>query len=247
MHSTEVHELLIRLQINLVKLNKLQSCCESRIHDLTTSYQEHEIMVCEINRNINSKLDKIEKSSLKKTPEVEQSMVKQIYQSIHSVLEEINDSTLNEAKHTLLSHQASQKTCVDTCIIHYTQLKLLQEALRYSSDKNNQKFCLIATKKCEEKLLSVELFLDDNFVTIQPSVLEQSIKDIGQYLSKLSGLWTLVQSSKEVTYHANTDIEQFLYRLSKLVTTVLSNYVFSEDGRSEHNAGDETHVSKVVT
>ncbi|XP_052215660.1 uncharacterized protein LOC127834096 isoform X6 [Dreissena polymorpha] len=237
MHSTEVHELLIRLQINLVKLNKLQSCCESRIHDLTTLYQEHELMVCEIHRNINSNLDKIEKSSLKKTPEVEQSMVKILYQSIHSFLDELKESTLNEAKQTISDHQASQKTCSETCKIYYTELKLLQEALQYSSDKSNLKFCLIATHKCKEKLL----YLDNIFVKLQNSVLKQPIIDIEQYLSKLSGLSTLVQSSNEVTYQVNTDIEQLLYSLSKLVTNVFSN-VFSEDCRSEHNECDETHL-----
>ncbi|KAH3815416.1 hypothetical protein DPMN_143939 [Dreissena polymorpha] len=242
MHSTEVHELLIRLQINLVKLNKLQSCCESRIHDLTTLYQEHELMVCEIHRNINSNLDKIEKSSLKKTPEVEQSMVKILYQSIHSFLDELKESTLNEAKQTISDHQASQKTCSETCKIYYTELKLLQEALQYSSDKSNLKFCLIATHKCKEKLL----YLDNIFVKLQNSVLKQPIIDIEQYLSKLSGLSTLVQSSNEVTYQVNTDIEQLLYSLSKLVTNVFSN-VFSEDCRSEHNECDETHVSTVET
>ncbi|XP_052253015.1 reticulocyte-binding protein homolog 2a-like isoform X4 [Dreissena polymorpha] len=236
-HTAVVHELLIRLHINLVKLKNHQSCCESRVNELTISYQEYEHMVREINININSTLDIIERSTLKKTPKVERNMVKKMHQSIHSALDEIETSTLNEAKQTLSSLRADLKTGVDTYIKHYPELKLLQEALQYSSDKKNMKLCFIATRKSMGKLLEVESYLNQNYVKLEHSVFKQSMRDTENYFSKLSGLWAWVQSREAVTYTSNSDFVQYLFRLS----TLGRNEIYVA-GKYEHNAVDDKQL-----
>ncbi|KAH3702244.1 hypothetical protein DPMN_077252 [Dreissena polymorpha] len=174
-------------------------------------------------------------------------MIEEMHQAQHSTLGEIAKNTSNETKHTRSNLQASLKTGVDTCIIHYPKLKLLHEALQYSSDKNKKKLLFIASWKCVEKLLQVDICLEENLDKLEHLILDHPIRDTGQYLSKLSGKWTWVQSSKTVTYHANTDIAQYLYRLENLGRNILSNYVFSVAGQSEHNAGCDGHVSNTVS
>ncbi|KAH3819424.1 hypothetical protein DPMN_121159 [Dreissena polymorpha] len=143
------------------KLKQLQWCCESEIQDLKSSYQRQELMVQTMNNKINSTLDKIARSSLKKTPKVEQTKIRRL---MRYTLDDVENTTMNETKRTLLSLEASLVTGVETCIRHYPELKLLHELLLYSSDKNKKKLCFIVSKKCIDKIQQVEAYLYENSV-----------------------------------------------------------------------------------
>ncbi|KAH3790416.1 hypothetical protein DPMN_168615 [Dreissena polymorpha] len=208
------------------KLRKLQSCCESGIQDLKSSYQGQELMVHKMNDKIKSTMAKIVRRTLKKIPKVEQN---KIHELMHSTLFHIENITLNEAKITLSSLEDSLKTGVETCIRHHHELKALHELLLYSSDNNNKKLCIIASRKCIDKIQQVESYLDENSVKLECSVLQQTIQGTEQYIVKLSGLGRMIESMK-----AHTDIEQYLSKLSGLVRVVGPNYVFTVQGKSEH-------------
>ncbi|XP_052261085.1 uncharacterized protein LOC127865172 [Dreissena polymorpha] len=223
--AAEVQELFEKLLINMRKLRKLQSCCESGIHDLKSSYQGQELMVHKMNDKIKSTMAKIVRRTLKKIPKVEQN---KIYELMHSTLFHIENITLNEAKITLSSLEDSLKTGVETCIRHHHELKALHELLLYSSDNKKKKLCMIASLKCMDKIQKVESYLGENSVKLECSVLNQTIQGTEQYIVRLSGLGRLIESMK-----ANTDIEQYLSKLSGLAR-VLHNHVFTVHGKSEH-------------
>ncbi|KAH3790351.1 hypothetical protein DPMN_168549 [Dreissena polymorpha] len=227
--AADVQELIEKLLINMRKLRKLQSCCESEIEDLTSSYQGQEHIVHKMNDKIKSTIDKIVRRTFKKTPKVEQNK-KKIHELMHSRLFDIENITLSEANITLLSLQTSLKTGVESCIRHHRELKAVHELLLYSSDNNNKKLCFIAGRKCIDKIQQVESYLDENSVKLECAVLNQTIQGTEQYLSKLSGLVKLLKSM-----NANTDIELYLSKLSGLVRVVCPNHVFTVQGKSEHS------------
>ncbi|XP_052274345.1 uncharacterized protein LOC127874187 [Dreissena polymorpha] len=224
--AAEVQELFEKLLINMRKLRKLQSCCESGIHDLKSSYQGQELMVHKMNDKIKSTMAKIVRRTLKKIPKVEQN---KIYELMHSTLFHIENITLNEAKITLSSLEDSLKTGVETCIRHHHELKALHELLLYSSDNKKKKLCMIASQKCMDKIQKVESYLDEYSVRLECSVLNQTIQGTKQYIVRLSGLGRLIESMK-----ANTDIEQYLSKLSGLARLVLRNHVLTVHGKSKH-------------
>ncbi|XP_052262611.1 uncharacterized protein LOC127866221 [Dreissena polymorpha] len=224
--AAEVQELFEKLLINMRKLRKLQSCCESGIQDLKSSYQGQELMVHKMNDKIKSTMAKIVRRTLKKIPKVEQN---KIHELMHSTLFHIENITLNDAKITLSSLEDSLKTGVETCIRHHHELKALHELLLYSSDNNNKKLCIIASRKCIDKIQQVESYLDENSVKLECSLLQQTIQGTEQYIVRLSGLGRLKESMK-----AHTDIEQYLSKLSGLVRVVGPNYMFTVQGKSEH-------------
>ncbi|XP_052260019.1 uncharacterized protein LOC127864423 isoform X2 [Dreissena polymorpha] len=224
--APEVQELFEKLLINMRKLRKLQSCCESGIQDLKSSYQGQELMVHKMNDKIKSTMAKIVRRTLKKIPKVEQN---KIHELMHSTLFHIENITLNEAKITLSSLEDSLKTGVETCIRHHHELKALHELLLYSSDNNNKKLCIIASRKCIDKIQQVVSYLDENSVKLECSVLQQTIQGTEQYIVRLSGLGRLKESMK-----AHTDIEQYLSKLSGLMRVVGPNYVFTVQGKSRH-------------
>ncbi|KAH3895082.1 hypothetical protein DPMN_019242, partial [Dreissena polymorpha] len=217
--AAEVQELFEKLLINMRKLRKLQSCCESGIQDLKSSYQGQERMVHKMNDKIKSTMAKIVRRTLKKIPKVEQN---KNHELMHSTLFHIENITLNEAKITLSSLEDSLKTGVETCIRHHHELKALHELLLYSRDNNNENLCIIASRKCIDKIQQVESYLDENSVKLECSVLQQTIQGTEQYIVRLSGLGRLEESMK-----AHTDIEQYLSKLSGLVRVVGPNYVFT--------------------
>ncbi|XP_052261056.1 uncharacterized protein LOC127865165 [Dreissena polymorpha] len=223
--AAEVQELFEKLLINMRKLRKLQSCCESGIHDLKSSYQGQELMVHKMNDKIKSTMTKIVRRTLKKIPKVEQN---KIYELMHSTLFHIENITLNEAKITLSSLEDSLKTGVETCIRHHHELKALHELLLYSSDNKKKKLCMIASQKCMDKIQKVESYLGEYSVRLECSVLNQTIQGTKHYIIRLSGLGRLIESMK-----ANTDIEQYLSKLSGLAR-VLHNHVLTVHGKSEH-------------
>ncbi|KAH3819432.1 hypothetical protein DPMN_121167, partial [Dreissena polymorpha] len=229
-HADDVHQLSVKLRINMRKLKQLQWCCESEIQDLKSSYQRRqEIMVRTMNNKINSTLDKIARGTLKKTRKVEQIKILRL---MRSTLDDVENTTINETKRTLLSLEASLVTGVETCIRHYPELKLLHELLLYSSDKDKKKLCFIVSRKCIDKIQQVESYLYENRDKLECAILKQTKQDTMEYLSKVSGLGRLVESMK-----ANTDIEQCLSKLAglaRIVSRYLS-HVFTVQGKSEHN------------
>ncbi|KAH3737512.1 hypothetical protein DPMN_044105 [Dreissena polymorpha] len=142
--AADVQELFEKLLINMRKLRKLQSCCESGIQDLKSSYQGLEHMVHTMNNKIKSTMAKIVRRTLKKIPKVEQN---KIHECMHSTLFHIENITLNKAKNTLSSLEDSLKTGVETCIRHHHELNTLHELLLYSSDNKKKKLCIIASRK----------------------------------------------------------------------------------------------------
>ncbi|KAH3796767.1 hypothetical protein DPMN_150338 [Dreissena polymorpha] len=228
-HSADVNELSLKIRINILKLKKLQSCCESRIKDLKGSYHEQELMVRKMHKKINFTMDKYVRSTLKKTAKNEHNMIKTIHESMRSTLYNIEKNTLDETRRTLLSLQASTNSSVKTCILYQNELKTLNELLLYSSDKNKKKLRFIAIRRCITTIMNVESYFNRNYVEVECSVLNQIMKDTEQYIFKLSGLGRLVKSMK----HHN-DIEQYLSKLSGLSIIVCSNYVLTVSLKSEH-------------
>ncbi|KAH3706355.1 hypothetical protein DPMN_065741 [Dreissena polymorpha] len=223
----EVQELFEKLLINMRKLRNMQSCCESGIQDLKSSYKGQELMVQKMNNKIKSTMDTIVRSTLKKTPKVEQN---KIHKLIHSTLFDIENITLNEAKNKLISIEASLKTGVETCIRYHHELKAVHELLLYSCQLyTKKKLCFIASRKCMDKIQQVETYLDENSLKLECSVLNHTIQETGHYFLKLSCLGGLVEGMP-----AYTDIEQYLYKLSSLVRVLWHNHVFTAQGKSEH-------------
>ncbi|KAH3851886.1 hypothetical protein DPMN_094373 [Dreissena polymorpha] len=162
-------------------------------------------------------------------------MVKHMHREIRSALDKIEEITLKETKETLSNLQVSLNTYADTCIRIHIELKHLHEALEYSNIINQTKLSFITRWKCTEIIKQVESDLNENLVKLESSLLNQTIKDTQQHLYKLSRLWRSVENVEAERNQYNSDIYQYLSRLSGLGSIVLNNYAFSVKGKSEYN------------
>ncbi|KAH3796777.1 hypothetical protein DPMN_150348 [Dreissena polymorpha] len=188
-------------------------------------------------------MEKLLRSTLKKTTKDDQNMVKKLFKSVHSSILPcvIYKNTLDETKRSLKSLKAYLKASVETCIRQQNELKTLNELLLYSSDKNKKKLCFIAVRKSMKKTEHVESNMNENCVKIEYSVLYQTLKTTEQYIFKFSCVARSVESEK--TYN---DIEQYLSRLSSLVRIVCSNHVFTVIEKSEHNLRIPSNQDKLT-
>ncbi|XP_052254120.1 uncharacterized protein LOC127860229 [Dreissena polymorpha] len=100
----------------------------------------------------------------------------------------LEKKTLNEMKDTLTKLQASLKSDVDKCATLRDELKQLGDAIQDIRDKGKQELSLIAKIKCHDKILQFERYEKKNFVQVKSLINFQPNTDIVQYLSKLSSL-----------------------------------------------------------
>ncbi|KAH3749149.1 hypothetical protein DPMN_183640 [Dreissena polymorpha] len=136
---------------------------------------------------------------------------------INAALDTIEQKTLNAMKDTLAKLQASCKDDVEECISLQDKLKQLRDAIQDISDKSKLELSFIATSKCKDKTQHCETFLKKNSLQAKVSVTFQPNSEIVQYLSKLSGLGTIEHSTQTLMEHENP------------------NKVFTVQGKSKHN------------
>ncbi|KAH3749814.1 uncharacterized protein LOC127848194 isoform X2 [Dreissena polymorpha] len=122
---------------------------------------------------------------------------------INAALDTIEQKTLNEMKDTLTKLQASCKDDVDKSISLQDELKQLRDAIQDISDKSKLELSFIATSKCKDKTQHCETFLKKNSLQAKVSVTFQPNSEIVQYLSKLSGLGTIEHSTKTLMVQDN--------------------------------------------
>ncbi|KAH3717258.1 uncharacterized protein LOC127855710 [Dreissena polymorpha] len=133
---------------------------------------------------------------------------------INSILDNIEQNTMKELDDKLTNLKASVKADTDNCSKLKNDLEQLSGAINDVVDKGKVELSFIASKKCLEKIYYSETYLKENSVQVESSLTFQADSDVQQYLSKLSGLGGFVLS-----------------------TTALSvlDHVFTVQGKSEYN------------
>ncbi|KAH3873550.1 hypothetical protein DPMN_036788 [Dreissena polymorpha] len=135
-------------------------------------------------------------------------------QTINIILDKIEKNTIQELDDKMTSLKASIKTDLDNCIKLKNELKQLSGAINDIIDKGKAELTFIASKKCLEKIYHSETYLKENSVQVESSLTFQADSDVQQYLSKLSGLGGFVLSTKALS---------------------VLDQVFTVQGKSEYN------------
>ncbi|KAH3891018.1 transcription intermediary factor 1-alpha-like [Dreissena polymorpha] len=138
-------------------------------------------------------------------------------QTINIILDKIEKNTIQELDDKMTSLKASIKTDLDNCIKLKNELKQLSGAINDIIDKGKAELTFIASKKCLEQVKQSETYLKENSVQVESSLTFQADSDVPQYLSKLSGLGKIVLSTKEIFVLGDPD------------------QVFTVQGKSEYN------------
>ncbi|XP_052255544.1 uncharacterized protein LOC127861182 [Dreissena polymorpha] len=193
--STDLKQVSVTIQTTLAELKKLQDNQEASIQSVQSSYDEQLRKIQETRQKILAALDMLEKK------------------------------TLQEMKDTLTKLQASLKSDVDKCSTLGNELKQLRDAIQDISDKSKQELSFIASIKCKDKIQQFENYQKKNFAEQKLSITFHPNSEIMQYLSQLSGLGIIENSTQTLTVRGNPD------------------QIIRIDGKSEYDVrvqGDET-------
>ncbi|KAH3873574.1 hypothetical protein DPMN_036812 [Dreissena polymorpha] len=126
-------------------------------------------------------------------------------QTINIILDKMEKNTIQQLDDKMTSLKASIKTDLDNCIKLKNELKQLSGAINDIIDKGKAELTFIASKKCLEQVKHSETYLKDNSVQVESSLTFQADSDVQQYLSKLSGLGRTVLSTKKILVCGNPD------------------------------------------
>ncbi|XP_052211973.1 uncharacterized protein LOC127831032 isoform X1 [Dreissena polymorpha] len=118
---------------------------------------------------------------------------------INSILDKIEKNTMKELDDKLTNLKASVKTDTDNCSKLKNDLEQLSGAIHDVVDKGKVELSFIASKKCLEKMYHSVTYLKENSVQVESSLTFQADSDVQQYLSKLSGLGGFVLSTKALS------------------------------------------------
>ncbi|XP_052247465.1 uncharacterized protein LOC127855711 [Dreissena polymorpha] len=118
---------------------------------------------------------------------------------INSILDKIEKNTMKKLDDKLTNLKASVKTDTDNCSKLKNALEQLSGAIHDVVDKGKVELSFIASKKCLEKIYYSETYLKENSVQVESSLTFQADSDVQQYLSKLSGLGGFVLSTKALS------------------------------------------------
>ncbi|XP_052246553.1 transcription intermediary factor 1-alpha-like [Dreissena polymorpha] len=152
-------------------------------------------------------------------------------QTINIILDKIEKNTIQELDDKMTSLKASIKTDLDNCIKLKNELKQLSGAINDIIDKGKAELTFIASKKCLEQVKQSETYLKENSVQVESSLTFQADSDVQQYLSKLSGLGKTVLSTKEILELGDPD------------------QVFTIQGKSEYDVsipGDSDRIRDII-
>ncbi|XP_052256838.1 uncharacterized protein LOC127862015 [Dreissena polymorpha] len=126
-------------------------------------------------------------------------------QTINIILDKIEKNTVQELDDKMTSLKAPIKTDLDNCIKLKNELKQLSGAINDIIDKGKAELTFIASKKCLEQVKQSETYLKENSVQVESSLTFQADSDVQQYLSKLSGLGKIVIGTKKILVLGDPD------------------------------------------
>ncbi|XP_052245445.1 uncharacterized protein LOC127854442 [Dreissena polymorpha] len=150
-------------------------------------------------------------------------------QTINIILDKIEKNTIQELDDKMTSLKASIKTDLDNCIKLKNELKQLSGAINDIIDKGKSELTFIASKKCLEQVKQSETYLKENSVQVESSLRFLANSDVQQYLSKLSGLEKIVLSTKEILVLGDPD------------------QVFTIQGKSEYDVSIPGDLDRICT
>ncbi|KAH3718404.1 hypothetical protein DPMN_061208 [Dreissena polymorpha] len=134
--------------------------------------------------------------------------IRQTRQKINTILDEIENTTLKELDAKMTSLKAALNTELENCNKLKHELKRLSNAIENIIDKGKAELIFIASKKCLKKIKQCETYLKENSVQVEKILAFQADSDVQQYLSKLSGLGRFVVCTQAV--HLQGDPDQVL-------------------------------------
>ncbi|XP_052277516.1 uncharacterized protein LOC127876378 [Dreissena polymorpha] len=140
-------------------------------------------------------------------------------QKINIILDRIEKTTIKELDDKINSLKVSVKTDADNCSKCKHELKQLSDVIHDIVDKGKAELTFIASKKCIEKVKQSETYLKENSVQVENTLNFQANSDVQQYLCKLSGLGRIVLGTKALS--------------------VFSDQVFTVHGKSEYDVSIE--------
>ncbi|KAH3718076.1 hypothetical protein DPMN_060874 [Dreissena polymorpha] len=112
---------------------------------------------------------------------------------------------MKELDDKLASLKASIKTDADNCSKLKIELQQLRDSIHDIVDKGKAELSFIASKKCLKKIYHSEKYLKEISVQVESSLTFQADSDVQQYLSKLSGLGGIVFSTKALSVLEDPD------------------------------------------
>ncbi|KAH3752445.1 uncharacterized protein LOC127846926 [Dreissena polymorpha] len=131
--------------------------------------------------------------------------IQETRRKINATLDMLEKKTLKEMKDELTKLKASLRGDVDKFASLRDELKQLGDAIQDIIDKSKLELSFVASIKCQEKIKQSETYKKKNFDQIRSSIVFQPNSDIEQYLSKLSGLGTIEHSVQTLTAQGNPD------------------------------------------
>ncbi|XP_052262107.1 uncharacterized protein LOC127865987 isoform X2 [Dreissena polymorpha] len=131
--------------------------------------------------------------------------IRDLRKKLNASLDELENTTMKELDEIRNTLETSLKKDVDTCDQLKDELQQLSEAVHCLCDKSKKDVAFIASRKCLDKIQESDTYLKERSVKIQSSIIFKANTDIEQYLSKQSRLGSIIDSMQSVTLKMNPD------------------------------------------
>ncbi|XP_052245616.1 E3 ubiquitin-protein ligase TRIM33-like [Dreissena polymorpha] len=146
--------------------------------------------------------------------------LRQTRKKINTLFDEIEKNTLKELDDKMTRLKASLNNDMENCNKLKNELNRLSNAIENIIDKGKAELIFIASKKCLQKIKESETYLNENSVQVERILAFQANSDVQQYLSKLSNLGRFVVCTQSVPVQGDPCELLTVHGMSKCFTTL---------------------------
>ncbi|KAH3718399.1 hypothetical protein DPMN_061203 [Dreissena polymorpha] len=154
--------------------------------------------------------------------------IRETRQKMITILDEMEKICMNELYDKMTSLNACLKTDLDNSSMLQNELKRFSEAIHFTVDKGKAELAYIASKKSAVLIQKSETYLNEKYVEVNSILIFQANSDFQQYLFKLSGFQRIVPSKR---VFAGIDSPEQVFSLKGMSTSreVLEDAELEED------------------
>ncbi|XP_052244028.1 uncharacterized protein LOC127853509 [Dreissena polymorpha] len=149
--------------------------------------------------------------------------IQDLRKKINAALDALENTTFKELDEIRTTLLTSLKKDIDNGNKLKDDLQTLREAVNGLCDKSKKELEFIASRKCLDKIQESESYLKENHVNVQSSITFRANTDIWQYLFKQSSLGRIVDSMQSLKLKMNPDQVLTLMRTSEYTVSIPSD------------------------